>query len=174
MVSDEASDCHLPVIMSFHITRGKLGGPDKGVQYFTLHISRCHLLLNNFNPQCSPRGEMSKAQYTHCESMNTYQQMEHRLACILQIVLCCQISWIWCLTDVQRHHGQGQSYKGKHLIGTSLQFQRFSPLSSWQEVWQCLLKLLKVLHLDLKAARRRLSPAGSQEEDLDHWPHLSI
>lgn len=49
MVSNEASDCHLPVIMSFHITRGKLGGPDKGVQYFTLHISRCHLLLNNLN-----------------------------------------------------------------------------------------------------------------------------
>jgi hypothetical protein len=24
-------------------------------------------------------------------------------------------------------------YKGKHLIGDSLQFQRFSPLSSWLE-----------------------------------------
>jgi hypothetical protein len=28
------------------------------------------------------------------------------------------------------------SYKGRYLIGASLQFQRFSPLSSWQEAWQ--------------------------------------
>ena len=26
----------------------------------------------------------------------------------------------------------GSSYKKKHLIGAGLQFQRFSPLSSWQ------------------------------------------
>jgi hypothetical protein len=31
----------------------------------------------------------------------------------------------------------GNSYKGKHLIGVGLQFQRFSLLSSWQEIWQC-------------------------------------
>ena len=30
----------------------------------------------------------------------------------------------------------GHSYKGKHLIVALLQFQRFSPLSSWQEAWQ--------------------------------------
>jgi hypothetical protein len=34
---------------------------------------------------------------------------------------------------VKRHHGQGSSYKGIHLIGAGLEVQRFSPLSSWQE-----------------------------------------
>jgi hypothetical protein len=29
------------------------------------------------------------------------------------------------------------SYKGKHLIGSGLEFQRFSPLSLWWEAWQC-------------------------------------
>ena len=38
---------------------------------------------------------------------------------------------------VKGHNGQGNSYKGKHLIGAGLQIQRFSPLSSWQEAWQC-------------------------------------
>ena len=33
---------------------------------------------------------------------------------------------------VKKHHDQGNSYKDKHLIGAGLQFQRFSPLSSWQ------------------------------------------
>jgi hypothetical protein len=28
-------------------------------------------------------------------------------------------------------------YKGQHLIGAGLHFQRFSPLSAWQEAWQC-------------------------------------
>jgi hypothetical protein len=27
--------------------------------------------------------------------------------------------------------------KKKHFIGAGLQFQRFSPLLSWQEAWQC-------------------------------------
>jgi hypothetical protein len=35
---------------------------------------------------------------------------------------------------VKRHHYHGNSYKGKHLIGAGLQFQRFSPLSC-QEAW---------------------------------------
>lgn len=35
---------------------------------------------------------------------------------------------------VMRHQGHGNSNKGKHLIG--LEFQKFSPLSSWQEVWR--------------------------------------
>lgn len=30
---------------------------------------------------------------------------------------------------VQRHHDQGDSYNGQHLIGPGLQIQRFSPLS---------------------------------------------
>ena len=37
---------------------------------------------------------------------------------------------------MKRHNDQGNSYKGKHLIGAGLRFQRFSPLSSWQEAWQ--------------------------------------
>ena len=36
---------------------------------------------------------------------------------------------------VKRRHDQGNSHKG-HLTGTGLQFQGFSPLSSWQEAWQ--------------------------------------
>jgi hypothetical protein len=34
---------------------------------------------------------------------------------------------------VKRHHDQGNSNKGKRLIGAGLEFQEFSPLSSWQE-----------------------------------------
>jgi hypothetical protein len=37
---------------------------------------------------------------------------------------------------VNRHHDQSNSYKGHHLIGASLQVQRYSPLSSRQEAWQ--------------------------------------
>ena len=37
---------------------------------------------------------------------------------------------------VKGQHVQGNSYNRKHLIGADLQFQRFSPLSSWWEVWQ--------------------------------------
>jgi hypothetical protein len=33
-------------------------------------------------------------------------------------------------TVVNRHHDQGNSYEGQHLIGVGLQVQRFSPLSS--------------------------------------------
>jgi hypothetical protein len=38
---------------------------------------------------------------------------------------------------MKRHLHQGNSFKGKHLIRAGLQFQRSSPLSSWQEAWQC-------------------------------------
>ena len=38
---------------------------------------------------------------------------------------------------MKRQHDHGNSYKGKYLIGSDLEFQRFSPLSSWQEEWQC-------------------------------------
>jgi hypothetical protein len=33
------------------------------------------------------------------------------------------------------HHDNSNSCKGRHLIGASLQFQRFSSLLSWQEAW---------------------------------------
>jgi hypothetical protein len=66
---------------------------------------------------------------------------------------------------VERHHDQRNFYKGQHLIGAGLQVQRVSPLSSrWEHgsiqagmVWE----ELRVLHLDLKVARRRLVSAGS-------------
>jgi hypothetical protein len=38
---------------------------------------------------------------------------------------------------VKRHHDHGDSYKEEYLIEVGLQFQRFSPLSSLQEAWQC-------------------------------------
>jgi hypothetical protein len=67
---------------------------------------------------------------------------------------------------VKRHHDQGNSYQGK-------QFPRFCPLSPWQEAWYpavdlVLEKELRVLCLDPKAARRRLSSTGSREESLFH------
>jgi hypothetical protein len=37
---------------------------------------------------------------------------------------------------LKTHHDHCNSYKGHHLIGVCLQFQRFSPLSSWWEAWQ--------------------------------------
>jgi hypothetical protein len=62
---------------------------------------------------------------------------------------------------VNRHHDQGNSYKGKHLIGADLQGQRFSPLSSRWEHGRVQVGLvqegLSVLHLHLKAARRKVS-----------------
>jgi hypothetical protein len=39
-------------------------------------------------------------------------------------------------TVVKRHNDHSNIYKGEHLIGTGLQFQRFSSLLSWWEAWQ--------------------------------------
>jgi hypothetical protein len=72
---------------------------------------------------------------------------------------------------VKRHHNQGNSYKGKHLIRADLQVLRFSPLSSRQDdgsiqADMVLEKELRVLPLNprhpgeetvLQAARRRVS-----------------
>jgi hypothetical protein len=59
---------------------------------------------------------------------------------------------------VKRHHDQGKSYKGQHLIGVGLQVQGFRPLSSMREHGsiQAYMRLeeLKILHLVLKAPRR--------------------
>jgi hypothetical protein len=61
---------------------------------------------------------------------------------------------------VKRHHDQSNSYKG-HLIDSSLQVQRSSPLSSRQKYGiikaGMVLKMLRVLHLVSKANRRRLA-----------------
>jgi hypothetical protein len=60
------------------------------------------------------------------------------------------------------------SYKGQHLIGSGLQFQRFGSLSSLEEACSVQADMvqeeLRVLHLDLKAARRVFP--GSQGEGL--------
>jgi hypothetical protein len=68
-----------------------------------------------------------------------------------------------------KHHDHGNTYKGKHLIGAGLEFQRFSALSSWQEdvAWQhpcrhgMLENELRVLHFELKVARSRVSKPTS-------------
>ena len=64
-------------------------------------------------------------------------------------------------TAVNRHHDQGKSYKGQHLIGAGLQVQRFSPLSSRKEHGSIQAGMvqeeLSVLHLHLKAASRMLA-----------------
>ena len=47
---------------------------------------------------------------------------------------------VYCLSQssiaVKRHRDHGNSYKGKHVIGTGVWFQRCSPLLAWQETWQ--------------------------------------
>ena len=63
---------------------------------------------------------------------------------------------------VKRHNDQGNSYKGKHLIGASLQVQRFSPLLSRKahgifQAGMALEKELRVLHLVSKGITRRLT-----------------
>jgi hypothetical protein len=63
---------------------------------------------------------------------------------------------------VKRHYDQGNSYKEQHLIRAGLQVQQFSPSSSRQghgsmQTDMGLEKELRVLHFDLKDARRRLS-----------------
>jgi hypothetical protein len=64
---------------------------------------------------------------------------------------------------VNRHHDQGKSYKGQYLIGSGLQVQKFSPLSSRQEHGgiqaDMVQEELRVLNFHLKACRRRLAPA---------------
>lgn len=62
---------------------------------------------------------------------------------------------------VKRHYDHGNSYKGKHLI----QFQRFSPLSSWQQACHPGGRHGNrgVLH---QKARRRLSSTGFLEETI--------
>jgi hypothetical protein len=66
---------------------------------------------------------------------------------------------------VRRHHDQGNSYKGQHLIGAGLQVQRFSPLSSRREnssfqAGMALEKELKALCLQSKR---------SQEQTVSMW-----
>jgi len=69
-------------------------------------------------------------------------------------------------TAGNRHHDQGNSYNGQHLIGAGLQVLRFRPLSSRWETQQHpgRLEELRVLYLVPKANRRRFSkpnPTGT-------------
>ena len=41
----------------------------------------------------------------------------------------------WSFIHMKRYYQQDNFYKGQHLIGTDLSFQRVSPLSSCQEEW---------------------------------------
>ena len=66
---------------------------------------------------------------------------------------------------MKRHCEQGNSSKGKHLTGASLQFQRFRPVSSWQEAWQRAGRHgagegLRVLNLDPQAVGKKSEPLG--------------
>ena len=67
---------------------------------------------------------------------------------------------------MRRHHDQGNSYNVKHLIGAGLQFQRFSPLSSWWEAWRHAASHgdtgAEVLHLHLK----------EEGDCVPHWEYL--
>jgi hypothetical protein len=63
---------------------------------------------------------------------------------------------------VKRHHDQGNSYKGKHLIEVGLQVQKFTSYHHGRRhgnVWADteLEKEPRVLHLNLKEIRRGLS-----------------
>ena len=69
---------------------------------------------------------------------------------------------------MKRHHDHSNSYKGKHLIGADLQFQRFSPLSSRWEAWQHAGK-----HGSQRAEISTSWSIGSSRR-LSHWPDLSI
>jgi hypothetical protein len=76
-------------------------------------------------------------------------------------------SCFWhCLSEgflaVKRHQDHSSSYKGKHGISAKSQFQRFSPSSSWRHAVM-LEKELRVLHLDLQAAKGDCGP---------HWRYL--
>jgi hypothetical protein len=68
---------------------------------------------------------------------------------------------------VKTYHGQGNSHKDKHLTGAGLQFQRFSGILNLNHGGICgsiqadiVQEKLRVLHPDLKAARRRLFQAS--------------
>jgi hypothetical protein len=68
-------------------------------------------------------------------------------------------------------------YKGQHLIGASLQVQRFSPLSSMQEHGSIQAGLvqgeLRVLHLHLKAASWKTRFQAARMEVLKPTPTVT-
>ena len=55
---------------------------------------------------------------------------------LLSLYVCVWFPAVLGFLLLWRHHDHGNSYKGKHLFGAGLQFQRFRLLSSWWEAWQ--------------------------------------
>jgi hypothetical protein len=75
---------------------------------------------------------------------------------------------------VERHHDQGNFYKGQHFIGAGLQVQRFSSSSSKWEHGSIQAgtaqEELRVLHLDLTAVRRTLTlPSWAELQNPPPW-----
>jgi hypothetical protein len=56
------------------------------------------------------------------------------------------------------------SYKGKHLTGAALQFQRFSPLPSWWETWWHAGR-----HGIGEGSESSISLSAGSKERLSHW-----
>jgi hypothetical protein len=57
---------------------------------------------------------------------------------------------------MRRLPDHGNNYKGKHFLGTGLQFQRLSPLSSWWEPSQ---------HAGKGVERSTPGSTGNRKED---------
>jgi len=74
---------------------------------------------------------------------------------------------LWDSHCCKETHENDISCKGNYFTGAGLQFQRFSPLSSWREAWQskptwCWRMSWRVLHNPLLKGT------------VSHWPDLSI
>ena len=69
--------------------------------------------------------------------MNTVIRLSRIYLCIQKCVCVLCVCINQGFIAVKRNYDQVDSYKCKHLTGASLQFQRFSSLSSQQEAWQC-------------------------------------
>ena len=79
---------------------------------------------------------------------------------------------------VKRHHEQGNFHRGEPLIGLAYSFRgsvhyHYGRKHGSVQADMVLEKELSVLHLDAKAARRKLSSTDSQEEPLfPYWIEL--
>jgi len=65
----------------------------------------------------------------HNNSKYTKGREQEKQKTIIMIKL--TVSFVRVSIAVKSHRDQGNSYKGKHLIGIGLQFQRLSSLSPW-------------------------------------------
>ena len=103
---------------------------------------------------------------------------------------CRSHTWLDCLPDsnllgwgsvlvrgsiaVNRPHDQGNSYKGHHLIGATLRFRssiHYHQGGNHGSIeTDMVLEELRVLHLDCKAARRRLASSLAKRRVLKSTP----